>query len=142
MERTVQNSSGKTFFKGRYLNEDDMLYCQWIGFVNEIEPSKKACMAVVDLIETYHADALMNDNREQSGPWPKLDEWLGTVWIPAMAQKGLKYFAHIHSESAFTQISANNVLKQSISGIEFAHFKTEEAAMMWLKERQKARLKG
>jgi hypothetical protein len=75
---------------------------------------------------------LLNDNRNQSGPWPKLDDWLATVWIPALSAAGLKRMAHIHSTSIFTQISARRFAQDVVHGIEFAHFDDEAEAIAWL----------
>jgi hypothetical protein len=82
--------------------ENIWLHADWVGFIDS-ERGQKACMAIVDAIIQTRVALLLNDNRNQSGPWPKLDDWLATVWIPALSAAGLKRMAHIHSTSVFTQ---------------------------------------
>ena len=129
-----ENSKGKVFMEASLQPEGNILYCRWIGLVNEIEPSKKACLLITSLIEKHEVSLVLNDNRDQKGPWPALDDWLGSVWIPGMANAGLKKFAHIHSENFFTEVSAKKILQENIMGITFKHFNSTETAKNWLFE--------
>lgn len=131
---TEKDSKGEIFFKARYRDNDSILYCEWIGFINDIEPAKKACMRMVELLEEKKCKMLLNDNREQIGPWPPISDFLNDIWKPALAKAGLLAFAHIHSENVFTQFTANRVLNAEKShGIHFEHFDNEERAIFWLK---------
>lgn len=133
-KHTIENATGKTFLEVSLLSENNILKCRWIGFVNEIEPSKKACLLIISLIEKYSVKLIFNDNREQTGPWPPINDWLFDVWFPGMKEAGLEKFAHIHSENIFTEISAKSVLQEDILGITFKHFDTPQTATDWLVE--------
>ncbi|MEM9829547.1 MAG: hypothetical protein AAF944_02865, partial [Bacteroidota bacterium] len=129
---SIKNSKGVVFCTISALPSEEFIYVEWIGYVNEVEASKTACRKIVDFIEQSGKSILLNDNRKQTGPWPPVEKWLGEVWIPAMKEAGLKMFAHLHSPSYFTELSAKNNLKDILGGIEFGHFKSEEEAKAWL----------
>ncbi|MEH0154382.1 hypothetical protein V6R21_09575 [Limibacter armeniacum] len=137
MTEEVCNSSNQVFFRGEYLPTDNMLNCEWIGFIAEIEPSKEACNKVVELSKKYNSSCVLNDNRNQTGPWPKIDDWLENHWMPSLAAAGVKFIAHIHSPNVFTNFSAQKHFKDTKHGIEFKHFQDEEEAKNWLKEMAK-----
>ncbi len=133
METTsIKNSKGIVFCTISLLPKEDLIYVEWIGFVNEAEASKTACWKIVEVIKHSKKSLVLNDNRKQTGPWPPVEEWLGKVWIPGMKDAGLKRFAHVHSPNYFTELSAKNNLKDTVSGIEFGHFNNEKDAKMWL----------
>jgi hypothetical protein len=135
MEHTVTDSKGNVFFDAHYRADLGILHCEWIGFINDIEPAKKACLLMAELIKFYGCKLLLNDNRRQIGPWPAINSWLENTWKPALSAAGLKSFAHIHSENVFTQFTANKVLQKEFShGIHFGHFENEEIAIAWLDE--------
>jgi hypothetical protein len=119
------------FIRLNHRPEQPWLHADWIGFIDS-ERGQKACLAIVDALMHTGVSLLLNDNRNQSGPWPKLDEWLATVWVPALSGAGLKRMAHIHSASIFTQVSAKRFAQDVIQGIEFAHFDDENQAIEWL----------
>ncbi len=129
---TLKNSKNTDMFKIKLLEKEHIIYSEWIGFISEIDIAKQACLMMVNKIKETKVRLLLNDNRKQLGPWPSIDDWLSTVWIPDMSDAGLKYFAHIHSKSVFTQISANKILSETKNGIEFRHFEDEESAKKWL----------
>ncbi|MGD1895023.1 MAG: hypothetical protein ACFB15_31070 [Cyclobacteriaceae bacterium] len=134
----IKNSKDVTFCTISALPSEDYIYVEWIGFVNEIEASKIACRKVVDFIERSGKILLLNDNRKQTGPWPPIEKWLGEVWIPAMRNAGLKMFAHLYSPSYFTELSAKTNLRDTVGGIEFGHFNSEEDAKGWLANQDEA----
>ena len=129
---STKNSKGITFCTISLLPTQDFIYVEWIGFVNEVEASKTACLKIVEFIRRSGKNILLNDNRKQTGPWPPVEQWLGEVWIPGMKTAGLKRFAHLHSPNYFTELSAKNNLKDVVAGIEFGHFNNEKEATTWL----------
>lgn len=129
---SIKNFNDIDMFKLKLLEDEHILYSEWIGFINDIPMAKESCLAVVDKIEETKVHLLLNDNRQQEGPWPTIDDWLQNVWIPAMSKAGLKYFAHIHSKNIFTKFSASNILSEVKNGIEFRHFDNEKSAKDWL----------
>jgi hypothetical protein len=136
MQYTQSNSKGQVFFTAE-VKPDNVLYCEWIGYINDIPNTQKACLLMVEIAQRYRCKIVLNDNRRQIGPWPAINEWLETTWKPALAKAGIKWFAHIHSENIFTQISANKVLLSQIScGIEFHNFDSEPSALAWALGRQ------
>lgn len=135
-KQTVENSEGKTFLEIDLHQEHNILYCRWIGLITEIESSKEACLLIISLIEKYKVKFLLNDNRDQKGPWPAINEWLGTVWIPGMVEAGLEKFAHIHSENVFTEMSAKRALQEEVIGLTIKHTKSYQSANEWLLESQ------
>ena len=128
---TTENSRG-TMFCTISLPAENFIYVEWVGFVNEVDASKTACLKIVDFIRKSGKSLVLNDNRKQTGPWPPVEQWLGEVWIPGMRDAGLKRFAHLHSSNVFTELSAKNNLRDTVEGIEFGHFKDEEEAKAWL----------
>jgi hypothetical protein len=129
---TLKNSKNTDMFKMRLLDKEHILYSEWIGFISEIDVAQKACLTIASKIKETKVQGLLNDDRQQVGPWPNIDDWLSTIWIPAMADAGLRLFAHIHSKSVFTQLSANKILSETKNGIEFRHFENEDSAKNWL----------
>ncbi len=77
----------------------------------------------------------MNEVKNSNGKLMFKINYLEEVWIPGMAEAGLKFFAHIHSDNVFTQLSASRIVSESKHGIEFRHFKDESIAKKWLLER-------
>ncbi|MCU0353068.1 MAG: hypothetical protein MUD08_04900 [Cytophagales bacterium] len=132
---TVSNPKGEEFFHAYHNADENLIHCQWMGFVNDIEAAKQACLAMVSLIRQTQCPNLLNDNRLQTGPWPPINDWLQSVWIPQMANAGLRHFAHIHSENFFTELSAKRVLTEQVGELVFQHFKDEAVARQWLAEK-------
>lgn len=117
-----------------YDEANDWLYADWQGYLNE-EGAKKSALAVIKGIKETGTTKVLNDNRNQTGPWPPIDQWLAEVFIPGLKEAGLQYFAYIHSPSVFTQMSASKFANQIINEIEFDHFKDETEARQWLKSK-------
>lgn len=117
-----------------YSQEKHLLHCQWLGFINEIDPCKKAFEKLTDMVKKFHCPAIMIDSRKQTGPWPKINDWLLRSWFPSLGGAGVKYVAHIHSKHIFTQIAAQNILGKYRGSIQVRQFYTEGLAQNWLKE--------
>ena len=85
-------------------------------------------MSVLETIKQSGKKLLLNDNREQTGPWPPTNIWLEETWVPAIRKAGIERFAHLHSSNIFTEMSARKTLGDNASEIAFGHFGSKRRA--------------
>lgn len=128
----IKNSRNSIICSVTYNPEKHYIHCEWYGFVNEIEPSKKAFNKIAELAKKFRCPLVLNDSRQQMGPWPKIDDWLIRTWFPSLSGAGIEYLAHIHSKHIFTQISAQNILGKCRGPLRVRQFYTEGLAQNWL----------
>ncbi|GAB4399805.1 MAG: hypothetical protein OHK0053_20620 [Microscillaceae bacterium] len=131
-QEKLKNAQNLVYFKITYFPETHLVESEWIGFINDVESSKQAYLLMSEFLNQYRCEAILNSNKKQVGPWPKVDEWLAETWLPHMQMTGLKYFAHLHSRNLFTQVSAERAFANIPKGIFLEHFYEEEQARQWL----------
>lgn len=133
----IWDSKQTVFFEIIYKPKENYIHCKWIGFVNEIAPSKKAYKLILSYAQRYNCARILHDNTQQVGPWPKINEWLEKVWMPSLKDVGVHFFAHVYSKNVFTQLSAQNLLDKGLSKLSLKYFYNLEPAKEWLlKQRQ------
>ncbi|MDO1451530.1 hypothetical protein Q0590_34980 [Rhodocytophaga aerolata] len=69
-QQLIRNSKGVVFCTLEHQPQKGIIYVNWKGFVNDIEPSKQACLAIAEMIRATDCRHVVNDNREQVGSQP------------------------------------------------------------------------
>lgn len=131
-----KNYAGKEIMVGTYIRPT-IVHISWIGHIVDVDCAKRAIEQIVEFTQKNPTLAILNDNREQMGRWPDVGiDWLYEVFIGGLAKNGLKFFAHVHSHSLFTQLSADNFLPDIPKyGIEQKTFFDDRSAIIWLQEK-------
>ena len=120
----------------KYNAEKHWLETYWHGFQN-LETIKHGCLKMLELLEKNNCDKVLNDNTHILGNWSDASEWGGKVWLPAMETAGLRYFAWVHSESAFSKLAASRLANLSQGNLITRFFDHKEQAVEWLEDPEK-----
>ncbi|MBX2841813.1 MAG: hypothetical protein KTR26_08570 [Flammeovirgaceae bacterium] len=133
MREVVKNSMGIEFFEIEYLPKEDLVYCNWTGFITEEYSAKKASGKIVEFVEEYNCKFLISDNRNLKGTWPpEIEYWFLKYWLPKLTTTEVGYFAHIHNKDVYAHLDLNNRINEQKEGITFQHFKCIAKAKNWL----------
>lgn len=129
-------TDGRTFYRDskveiRYNPILHLLETNWNGFQN-FETIKKGCLEMLHLLELNKCTKVLNDNTHVLGNWALASEWGGKVWLPAMEKAGLRHFAWIHSESAFSRLVASKIANYYHGVFVTQFFDRREEAIDWL----------
>ncbi|MCP2043603.1 STAS/SEC14 domain-containing protein [Pontibacter sp. HSC-36F09] len=127
----LTSSTGKTYLTIYYDEHNKWVYNDWIGYVSP-ENVKQGSLAVLQAIKQHKASCGLNDNRNLVGRWDESVEWIEQVWIPAAAEAGLRYYAHIANEDAFAAASSADMLDRVQGRFEMRIFKDIDEARSWL----------
>lgn len=131
IEEKLQDN-GTTFVKIEYSSDQSWVYVEWIGYQTE-ERSKKGMNKYLDIMQKYKVTQVLNDNRKQTGPYPKgIDSWIAQDWFPRALKAGFKHAATILAEGIFTQLSSKQ-LETTVAGASYKVFQSEYDAKAWLK---------
>ncbi|NEU07494.1 PAS domain S-box protein [Flavihumibacter sp. R14] len=115
----------------RYDPEKHWLEAYWHGFQN-FETIKHGCLKLLDLLEKTKSKKVLNDNTHILGNWSEASEWGGKIWLPAMEISGLRHFAWVHSESAFSKLAASRIANFPNGQVTTRFFESKEEAVIWL----------
>ncbi|MBF8964140.1 STAS/SEC14 domain-containing protein [Pontibacter sp. FD36] len=127
----LKSSTGKTYLTIHYDEQNKWVYNDWIGYVTP-ENVKQGSLAVLEAIKQHSAACGLNDNRHLVGRWDDSVEWIEDVWIPAAAEAGLQYYAHVANEDAFAAASSSNMLSRVQGRFEMRIFGGIKEARDWL----------
>ncbi|HTF81241.1 MAG TPA: hypothetical protein VL947_05940 [Cytophagales bacterium] len=130
----LKNDLGKVFFTLEFKQQEDLIYANWIGFVN-VDNVIEGATKVLDAIESTHCSNFINDNRELNGPWKNANDWIENIWTPKAVGAGLRNFAFIVSPNIFAELSAKDLsVRLDNVGFEMRTFKDYESALSWIKK--------
>jgi len=119
----------------RFLPKFETIVIYWPNMVPNSKVGKACCHLIVDVVNHHCPKFMINDNRGQTGAWPDMGKWLMEVWIPALANGGVKYYAHVFSPSMEGQLSVKSLFSDKMHGISFMTFFNSTAAVRWLEEK-------
>lgn len=126
----------KSYYKDKYLSitcpaESDIMYVEWTGY-QDMYSVKHGGKLMIEYLEKNKRSKVFNDNRLVPGTWSEASDWASTVWLPLMELAGLKYFAWILSDSAFSQLSAKKSVVNEHKRSEILFFDRAEDGLKWL----------
>lgn len=128
----VFDSSGRMIFEMDCDQDQRLLHCKWFGHIEEEEPAIKACEEIVDAIAKWQLHRVLNDNTQQFGPWPNLDNWISAKWNQRLYDVGLRRLAQLSAGSISTGISTRQAFSWQTAPFQVAYFEQETLARRWL----------
>lgn len=135
MKVITKNDMGRTICEMDYDKENNWIHAEWNGFAN-LEAIKSWGESYINLVESTKCPYFLNDDRKSSGPWTSALEWIESFLIPNAIANGVKYYAHVISESAFAALSSKELNNRIADVLEIGSFNNIEDAKKWLKENQ------
>lgn len=115
--------------------ENHVLYLEWswkydYGF----DIIKEAAMKAVDLIKEHQLKGAIANLQKMQGNWDPINDWIVSIWLPAVQEAGATHWVHIHPEEFFAGLSTE-VLEEGfmLGGLQAKNVKTLDAALHWWK---------
>lgn len=137
MKVITPNNLGRPICTTEFQKDNNWIFCDWEGFAN-LEAIKEWGESFLKVLKETKCSYLLNDDSKSTGPWTSALDWIESYLIPAVIENGLRYYAHVVSESTFSALSANE-LKMKVGGVlEMNTFTSLDEAKKWLKEKQGA----
>ena len=112
-------------------NDSKCLDVDWIGY-QDFATVKAGGMVMLEMLKKNGCQKVLNDNRNVLGTWSEASDWAASVWFPLMELAGLKYFAWILPDSAFSQLSAKKSVDERNGNIKIQFFSDDTEAIIWL----------
>jgi PAS domain S-box-containing protein len=127
----------ETNYKDRHLTiscppDSDIMHVEWTGY-QDMHSVKHGGSLMIEYLKANPHSKVFNDNRLVPGTWSEASDWAAKVWLPLMELAGLKFFAWILSESAFSQLSAMKSVENDEKKAEIIFFDQAEQGLTWLK---------
>lgn len=127
----------KSYYKDKHMTINcpagsDTMYVEWTGY-QDMNTVKRGGALMIDYLRENPRNKVFNDNRMVPGTWSEASDWASNTWLPLMEQAGLKFFAWILSESAFSQLSARKSVENEHKVAEILFFTHAEEGLDWLK---------
>jgi hypothetical protein len=129
----------KSYYKDKHLSINcpvgsDMMYVEWTGY-QDMNTVKRGGSLMIDYLRENQRSKVFNDNRLVPGTWSEASDWAANIWLPLMELAGLKFFAWILSESAFSQLSAKKSVENQDKRAEILFFTHAPEGLKWLEEK-------
>lgn len=115
-----------------FLSATKQLHANWKGYQTDAS-IHEGSERMLDLMRTYSAYDVLNDNTNVVGIWINAAEWLALDWFPRMKAAGMQRFAWVYSPYRFSQVSTDStisMLDPLALGIKV--FATKPDALHWL----------
>jgi PAS domain S-box-containing protein len=112
-------------------NDSKCLDVDWIGY-HDFTTVKAGGMVMLEMLKKNSCHKVLNDNRNVLGTWSEASDWAASVWFPLMELAGLKYFAWILPDSAFSQLSAKKSVDERNGNVRTQFFSDDTEAIIWL----------
>lgn len=128
--------STKSYYKDKHISiscpvESDIMHVEWTGY-QDMYSVKHGGKLMIEYLENNKRSKVFNDNRLVPGTWSEASDWASSVWLPLMEIAGLKFFAWILSDSAFSQLSAKKSVANEHKQSEILFFDSAEEGLKWL----------
>lgn len=127
----LTSSTGKVYLTIHYDEQNKWLYNDWTGYVTP-ENVKQGGLAVLDAIKQHRTALGLNDNRNLVGRWDDALAWIEQEWIPAAAEAGLRYYAHVVDADSFAAASSADMLNRVQGRFQMRIFQNMTDAREWL----------
>ncbi|MBC7829544.1 MAG: hypothetical protein H7122_17500 [Chitinophagaceae bacterium] len=118
-----------------YNDQCEWLYADWKGYQTEYSV-KEGCEKMLEASKLFNCSKILNDNTNTVGIWTPAFKWMGTNWLPSMAEAGVKFFALVYSSSDMSRLSAGGVVGATGSSNIVQTFENLESAETWLNEQK------
>lgn len=93
-----------------YNSSGDWLYVNWKGY-HDYNSIVAGCEKLLALMKEHACYKILNDNTHVEGKWSSASKWVVEIWLPAMQEAGLKWFAWVYSPSILSRLSTDKTLK-------------------------------
>ncbi|QIL76114.1 hypothetical protein [Hymenobacter sp. HDW8] len=115
-----------------YTNE--WLHVEWQKN-QDMESVQAGAGKMLECMRQEQCHKVLNDNRLVETMWSDASEWGGKVWLPAMAEAGLQYFAWVYSPNLYSRLSTDLTLQHApaVGPIVFT-FDNIDTASAWLRQ--------
>lgn len=117
-----------------YNSSGDWIYVNWRGYQN-FDSVVAGCEKLLELMKEHACYKILNDNTLVEGQWSTASKWGGDIWIPAMREAGLKWFAWVYSQSMFSRLSTDKMIKRANNPDYIKIFDHIDLAEDWLRSR-------
>jgi hypothetical protein len=135
MQKEYQTVQGRTFLKIEYDQENNWIYCNWIGYIS-LDSIVSGTTALLNMIQETQCPYLLNDNRELLGPWDKANDFLENEVIPKAISLGLRYMSHVLAPNIAGALSAQDFHRRVDNKFDMHLFGDMEKAKNWLRNCQ------
>jgi hypothetical protein len=117
-----------------YDYSNEWLYADWQKDQN-LHSVQTGCERMLECLRQEQCHKVLNDNRRVESMWSDASEWVGKVWLPAMAEAGLQYFAWVYSPNLYSRLSTDLTLQHApeVGPIAFT-FDNIDTASAWLQQ--------
>ena len=131
----TKNDMGRAICEMSYDAGENWIYAKWEGFAN-LDAIKSWGESYINMLDETKCPYFLNDDSKSTGPWTNALEWIQSYLIPNAIEGGVRYYAHVVSESAFAALSAQELNSRIADILEIGSFNNIEDAKKWLKEMQ------
>ena len=131
----TKNDMGRSICEMEFNAEENWIQATWEGFAN-LEAIKSWGESYINMVDETKCAYFLNDDSKSTGPWTSALEWIQSFLIPNAIEKGVRYYAHVVSESAFAALSAQELNSRIADILEIGSFNNLEDAQKWLREMQ------
>jgi hypothetical protein len=131
----TKNDMGRAICEMSYDEKENWIYAKWEGFAN-LEAIKSWGESYIKLLIETGCPNFLNDDSKSTGPWTNALEWIQSYLIPNAIENGVRYYAHVVSESAFAALSSQELNSRIADILEIGSFNNVEDAKKWLQEMQ------
>lgn len=135
--KEVKDENQHVFVRVEYWDEKNTTYANWMGADLRVDQIKEGAMAILEQLTENQTSFVINDNREITGVWDEVNDWIANEWMPRAIGAGMRKFAHILSSDLFSQLSAEFMEENSkeIEGdFQLRTFGNLEEVEKWLTE--------
>lgn len=135
--KEVKDENQHVFVRIEHWKEKNTTYANWMGADLTVEEIKEGAMAILEQLTENQTSFVINDNREVTGVWDEVNDWIANEWMPRAIGAGMRKFAHILSNDLFAQLSAEFMEDNSkeIEGdFQLRTFGNLDEAEKWLAE--------
>lgn len=110
----------------------DWIYVNWRGYQN-YDTVVAGCEKMLEIMKVQACYRILNDNTLVEGQWSTAAKWGSEVWLPAMRQAGLQWFAWVYSQSMLSRLSTDKMMKKAKNPDYIEIFEDIDLAMDWLR---------
>ncbi|GAB3196633.1 hypothetical protein ABID22_003964 [Pontibacter aydingkolensis] len=113
---------------------EDWIYVNWRGYQN-YDTVVAGCEKMLELMKFHACYRILNDNTRVEGQWSAASKWGSDVWLPAMREAGLQWFAWVYSQSVLSRLSTDKMVKLAKNPDYVKVFDHTDLAEDWLRSK-------
>lgn len=108
-----------------------VFYHGWIGYRSNEQIKEVLEGHFMDLFLKHRCRKMLINNKEMTGTFSAINDWLVSEFMPKMLQKGLTHNAVVLPGNLFAQLAVED-WDQKIGTFHNRNFKSNEEAIKWL----------